>query len=111
MTEGRLVVIARPGLSLGFVIAGVTVFEESHGRDAAARIRRLISGSEQGAAVVLIDEALYDELPEEFRHESRHHAQPVIISVPGPQWTEESKAQEYIVEILRRAIGYRVRLQ
>lgn len=111
MKGGRLVVIARPGLSLGFVLAGVPVLEESHGRDAAARIRGLISSSRHDTAVVLIDEALYAELPEEFRRESGQHALPVIIPVPGPQWTEESKAQEYIVEILRRAIGYRVRLQ
>jgi len=36
---------------------------------------------------------------------------PLVIPVPGPDWTTESSAHEYIVEILRRAIGYRVRLQ
>lgn len=111
MTEGRLVVITRKGLGLGFSLAGVPVFEESHGRDAAACIERLHSGTKLGAAVVLIDETLYGELPEEFHREFAHRSLPVIIPVPGPEWSEESKAQEYIVEILRRAIGYRVRLQ
>jgi len=111
MTEGRLVVIARPGLGAGFALAGVRVYEEVDGRDAAARLRRLLDDPQASAAVVVIDDLLHAGLPDDLRADLRRHALPVIVPVPGPDWSAASKADEYIVEILRRAIGYRVRLQ
>lgn len=111
MTEGRVVVIARPGLGAGFALAGVRVHEASDGREAAARLRHLLEDERLGAAVVAIDDGLHAELPEDLRAELRHHALPVVVPIPGPRWSAESRADEYIVEILRRAIGYRVRLQ
>ena len=109
MNERRLVVIASPGLSTGFALAGVPVFEASDGVDAARQIERLVD--EVNAGVIIIDEPLYRDLPEEVRRTLRRAALPVVIPVPGPDWTTESTAHEYIVEILRRAIGYRVKLQ
>ena len=109
MNGRRLVVIASPGLSAGFALAGVPVFEATDGIDAARQIDRLVD--EVNAGVVLIDEPLYRDLPEEVRRNLRRSVLPVVIPVPGPDWTTESTAHEYIVEILRRAIGYRVKLQ
>jgi vacuolar-type H+-ATPase subunit F/Vma7 len=109
MKGRRLVVIAGPGLSAGFALAGVPVFEAADGLDAAQQIDHLVDGLHAG--VVIIDEALYRDLPEEVRRNLERSAFPVVIPVPGPDWAAESTAHEYIVEILRRAIGYRVRLQ
>jgi len=109
MNARRLVVIASPGLSAGFALAGVPVFEATDGIDAARQIDRLVD--EVNAGVVIIDEPLYRDLPEEVRRNLRRSVLPVVIPVPGPDWTTESTAHEYIVEILRRAIGYRVKLQ
>ena len=99
MTERRLVVIARPGLSAGFSLAGVRVLEATDGAHAGERLEKLI------------EESLHQDLPEETSRTLRRLSLPVVIPVPGPKWTAESTAHEYIVEILRRAIGYRVRLQ
>jgi vacuolar-type H+-ATPase subunit F/Vma7 len=109
MNGRRLVVIASPGLSAGFALAGVPVFEATDGVDAARQIDRLVD--EVDAGVILMDEPLYRDLPEEVRRDLGRSALPVVIPVPGPDWTTESTAHEYIVEILRRAIGYRVKLQ
>jgi vacuolar-type H+-ATPase subunit F/Vma7 len=109
MNARGLVVIASPGLSAGFGLAGVPVFEAADGTHAAAQIERL--AAEGSAGVVIIDEPLYRDLPEELLRSLRRSALPVVIPVPGPDWTTESTAHEYIVEILRRAIGYRVKLQ
>lgn len=109
MMEQRLVVISSQGLSAGFALAGVPVFEEESGEDAAARIERWTESD--NVAVVLIDEPLYRDIPEEIRRGLQRTGLPVVIPVPGPDWTSEATAHEYIVEILRRAIGYRVRLQ
>lgn len=109
MKAQRLVVITSSGLSAGFALAGVPVFEISNSLDAARKIKS--SADEENVGVVIIDELLYRDIPEEARRNLEKSAIPVIIPVPGPDWTMESSAHEYIVEILRRAIGYRVRLQ
>jgi vacuolar-type H+-ATPase subunit F/Vma7 len=109
MKEQRLAVITSPGLSAGFALAGVPVVEAADGMQAARQIDRLVD--ELNAGIVIMDEPLYRDLPEEVRRGLQRSALPVVISVPGPDWTSESTAHDYIVEILRRAIGYRVRLQ
>jgi len=109
MKGRRLVVITSPGLSAGFALAGVSVFEATDGQDAARQIDHCVD--EVNAGVVIIDEPLYRDLPEEVLRNLRRSAIPVVCPVPGPDWTAESTAHEYIVEILRRAIGYRVKLQ
>jgi vacuolar-type H+-ATPase subunit F/Vma7 len=109
MKVGRLVAISGPGLSAGFALAGVPVFETTDSVDAARQIDHLLD--EANTSVLIIDESLYEGLPEEVRRNLQRSPFPVVIPVPGPDWTKESTAHEYIVEILRRAIGYRVRLQ
>ena len=109
MKDQRLVVIASQGLSAGFALAGVPVSEARDGADAAKQIDHLVDS--EGASVVIIDEPLYRDIPEEIRRALQRSTLPVVIPVPGPDWTSEATAHEYIVEILRRAIGYRVKLQ
>lgn len=101
--------ISSPGLSAGFALAGVPVLEATDSTDAALRIERLLRDA--NTSVLIIDEPLFRGLSEELRRSLHRSAFPVVIPVPGPDWTKESTAHEYIVEILRRAIGYRVRLQ
>ena len=106
--NGRgLLVITPPGSSAGFTLAGVDVVAAA---DAEAASRAL-EGLDPRVGVVIIDERLYRELPEEVRRGFTRTAEPVVIPVPGPDWTEGASAHEYVVDILRRAIGYRVRLQ
>lgn len=107
MTSPKLVVIATRGSSAGFALAGVQVLEAEDAKDTARELARL----EDSEGVVIVDQRLYEELSDELRRSLGKSATPVVIPVPGPNWGAESSAHEYIVDILRRAIGYRVRLQ
>jgi vacuolar-type H+-ATPase subunit F/Vma7 len=107
MKARDLVVIASQGSGAGMALAGVGVVPAANAKEAARALEEL----DEKVRVVMIDERLYDELPEELRRSLNRTATPVVIPVPGPDWTDESRAHEYIVQILRRAIGYRVRLQ
>ena len=109
MTDAQLVVLATPGTSVGFALAGVPIVEIGDRANTLAEVTRLIDGAE--AEVVIIEESLYQDLAPEVRRGFGRLTRPVIIPVPGPSWSEESNAHEYIVDILRRAIGYRERLQ
>jgi vacuolar-type H+-ATPase subunit F/Vma7 len=100
-------VVTRPAFSAGFELAGVAVERASDGHAAAEVVTRWASDADVG--VVLVDHELYTALPADLLRRLDRRAVPVIASVPVPRWDERSEAEAYILEILRQAIGYRVR--
>ena len=107
MSGRGLLVITGPGSTAGFALAGVEVAAAIDAQAAA----RTLEALDPRVGVVIIDQRLYREVPDELRRRLNRAAEPVVIPVPGPDWAEESSAHEYVVDILRRAIGYRVKLQ
>jgi vacuolar-type H+-ATPase subunit F/Vma7 len=62
--------------------------------------------------VLLVEEAFYDAIRGSAKRVLERRAVPMIVPFPGPSWAApEEEAEAYLVEILRRAIGYRVRLR
>lgn len=100
-------VVSRPALAPGYELAGLAVTRAGDGTAAAEAVRQWMSDAEVG--VVLVDEALYGALPRELVARLDREALPVIAPVPAPRWDERSEAETYVMEILRQAIGYRVR--
>ena len=103
----RVRVVSRPALAPGFELAGLAVTRATDGTSAAEAIRRCAADVDVG--IVLVDDALYRALPREVMTRLDREALPVIAPVPSPRWDERSEAEAYILEILRQAIGYRVR--
>ena len=103
-------VISRPAASAGFALAGVATTEVTSAREAAAQIESLSLRPE--IAVLLVEQELLDTLSEPERRELMRRPAPIIVPFPGPDWSERgAPAESYVLELLRRAIGYRVRLQ
>ena len=100
-------VVCRPTLAAGFELAGLTVTRAADATAAADVMRRLLTDPRAG--VVLIDEALYRGLPHDLTTRFDRQALPVLAPIPEPAWDERAAAESYILEILRQAIGYRVR--
>jgi vacuolar-type H+-ATPase subunit F/Vma7 len=78
------------------------------GAGASAALSRLGAG---GVGVVLVEDGLYADLPQETRRAIASSPLPMIVPFPGPTWVVRPPAEEYIVELLRQAIGYRVRIR
>ncbi|HET7218695.1 MAG TPA: V-type ATP synthase subunit F [Vicinamibacterales bacterium] len=100
-------VVSRPAVAPAFELAGLAVRRADDGTAAAEAIRHWVSDAEVG--IVLVDDALYRALPRELVTRLDRAALPVIAPVPAPRWDERSEAEAYVMEILRQAIGYRVR--
>jgi vacuolar-type H+-ATPase subunit F/Vma7 len=77
------------------------------GMKAAEAIGRLAADADVG--IVLVDDALYRALPRDVLTRIDRQALPIVAPIPPPLWDERSEAEAYILEILRQAIGYRVR--
>jgi hypothetical protein len=62
--------------------------------------------------VILIERALHDALPAALLRQLRRDGVPVLMPFPGPSiGVAAAPPEEELVEILRRSIGYRLRLR
>jgi vacuolar-type H+-ATPase subunit F/Vma7 len=100
-------VVCRPSLAAGFELAGLTVTRAVDAGAAGDYLRRLASDPRVG--VVLVDDGLYRLLPTDLKARLDRQALPVVAPIPAPDWDARIAAETYILEILRQAIGYRVR--
>ncbi len=95
---------------MGFALAGFVVAEARSTSEAARLLADLAQDPEVG--VILIQQDFYDALPGAARRAFGRTALPIVVPFPPPQPAGEvSEVEAYLVEILRQAIGYRVRLR
>jgi vacuolar-type H+-ATPase subunit F/Vma7 len=110
MMTGDVKVIARPGIASGFALAGLPVTEMAADAGAGARVAALARAT--GTALLLVEDTLLRLLSDEDRIELAKRAVPIVVPFPAPLWdTAPAEPAEYILALLQRAIGYRVRLQ
>lgn len=104
----RILVLARPAVAAGFEAAGFPVEVCPDAVTLARRLEPLAPETE----VVLVEDALYTELAEGERRKWERRLRPLIVAVPSPSTAAApDQAAQYVVELLRRAVGYRVRLK
>lgn len=104
----RLRVICEPDLAAGFGLAGISALA-SEPQAAEASLADLLRRRDAG--VVLLQEQLHESLSPDVRARLDRSATPVVVPFPGPAWVAPASAEERVVELLRRAIGYRVKLR
>ncbi len=104
--------ICRHEVARGLALAGLAPLEAATGAEAAAAIARLAPEPAHGG-VVLIEQALYDALPVATRRALGKAGEPILMPFPGPAAALATGAapDDELLEILRRAVGYRVRLR
>jgi vacuolar-type H+-ATPase subunit F/Vma7 len=102
-------VVSRPVAAIGFELAGLIVERAEDSRAAADAIARCVARADTG--ILLVEEALYRVLPRELLAKLDRQASPIVASVPAPRWDERGEAESYVMDILRQAIGYRVRVR
>jgi len=99
-------ILCRPELAPAFMLAGFASVTSSP-EDAPGQLRALAADPTVG--IVLIDDHLFRALPAELVQLLDRRGTPVITPLPGPSFDRAGLAEEYVLEILRQAIGYRVR--
>jgi len=103
--------ICRRQVAPGLALAGLVPIEADNGDQAGAALLRL-SGQPDGGGVVLIERVLHDQLPAAVRRQLARAGTPVLMPFPGPEdGAGAAAAADELLDILRRSIGYRVRLR
>lgn len=102
-----LAVVVRPEDALGFRLAGARVVEAARGGEAAA-FRPLLSEPRTG--VVAVDEDVLAAVPAHLLRRARERGIPVLLPFALPRRREEGRGRAYVAALIRRAIGYGVKL-
>jgi vacuolar-type H+-ATPase subunit F/Vma7 len=61
--------------------------------------------------VIFVEESLHRALPEKLRAALERRVLPMVVPFPGPRTEPGPSVEEELVEMLRSAIGHRVRLR
>ena len=105
----RVTVICREGLGSGFKLAGVEVRVVPDTEAARGEVRDLLSGDEYG--LVLIEEDLLAGLDERTLKAVEESNEPLIVPFPSVRpGAEKRDEREYLGEVVRRAIGFQIRI-
>jgi V/A-type H+-transporting ATPase subunit F len=104
----RLVVAVRPGDALGFRLAGAHVEEVACG-DEAQVFRRLMADPRAG--VLAVEEELLGAVPGPALRRARERGVPVLLPFALPRrWGDPGRGRAYVATLIRRAVGYAVKL-
>jgi vacuolar-type H+-ATPase subunit F/Vma7 len=102
-------VLCSPVVATGFGLAGLASVEAADPTDGARKLLRSLD--EPGLGVLLVEDAVYAALSEADRRTLARRPLPMVVPFPGPEWAVQREGPEaFIAELLRRAIGYRVKL-
>jgi vacuolar-type H+-ATPase subunit F/Vma7 len=103
-------VVCSPEVAAGFALAALPVASAATSAEGNDRIRELIDHPDVG--VILLEDRLHAALSSDLRRELARRPLPVVVPFPGPSWEARAPGPDpYILELLRQAIGYRVRLR
>jgi V/A-type H+-transporting ATPase subunit F len=101
-------VLTRPGDGAGFRLAGVPVDEVGPG-EGQARFRVL--AADPSLAVLAVETRVLDEVPEPVLRQASVRALPVVLPFTLPRTSGAGAGHAYVAALIRRAIGYHVKLE
>ncbi len=109
MTRYWFKVVTPPGEGLGFRLAGVPVEEVARGSE-AERFATLLADPATG--VLAVEENLLGRIPASLLERADREGIPILLPFALPRrWEEAGQGERYISALIRRAVGYHVKIQ
>jgi V/A-type H+-transporting ATPase subunit F len=103
----KIVVIATPDARPGFALAGVRQLAADPD-ESLALLRELARDPSIG--VVIVDERLVTGVVQEQLRDLERRWSGLVIVLPAPERAGRGEEEDYVLQLIRRAIGYQVRL-
>ncbi len=108
MSRDRFAVIVRAPHGLGFRLAGASVYELDES-NASARLAAI--AEDPAIGVLAVDEEVLQHVPRSILERASREGLPIVVPFSIPRgWTPGARAEQYVDLLLRRAIGYRVKI-
>ncbi len=106
----HVIAIVDEDAGLGYRLAGVDVRKAATPEEAARQVESALR--ERELRLVIVDEELFGGLPRALRRTAEESRQPVFVPVPSvPLRKGALGPEEYVARLMRRAVGYQVRIR
>jgi vacuolar-type H+-ATPase subunit F/Vma7 len=106
----KLVVLTDADNAYGFRLSGVDVFEAETAAEARKKLNTLLNDDTIG--IIAVNEDFMVGLDERTTKKIDSIYRPIVIAVPAKKRiVEEEMRREYLTRIIRRAIGFDIRLE
>lgn len=106
----RIVFLTDHENSIGFRIAGADTVVVGSPTEAAGLLTDALEKGEAG--LVAINEELWSGLEERLQRRAERSNAPIVVPIPTARAVSAwEKEEEYIVKMIRRAIGYQLRIK
>jgi len=103
-------VVTGPETADGFLLAGVKVDTVRTADETEARLKAVLE--EKDCGLLLVDELLLDEVGEPLLRRLERAALPIVVPLPMEmKWWREKRGMDYLLRLIRRSIGYHMRLR
>lgn len=102
--------ITQPGLSMGFRAAGFDCREVGE-KEGVGPV--LLALQEEGRyGLVAVEERLMEGVPENVMQRLKKRGLPIIVNINVPlRWVELPSGESPVVRLIRRAIGYQIKIK
>ena len=105
---GKVTVITNSELATGFRLAGVEVLRAETAEEARNLLLPLLR--QEDISIVAIDDDYLADLKEEERRRLWETQRPLVIGIPTGALAPERSRTDYILELIRWAVGFEVAL-
>ena len=97
------------GEGIGFSLAGARVLEAGSAAEAAEILEAEMDDDKSG--VILVDETYLETIPERLKKKADESTVPLVVGIPViKKWEYTHDRTEVIEHIIRRAVGYRIKI-
>ena len=102
-------VIADQDSAVGFRLAGVEAAAAAGPREAERLLKEWIE--EGSCSLIIVAQRFLDAFSETTRRRIERLSLPIVIPLPlSPAWQRQEPSQEYVLALIRRAIGFQMRI-
>ena len=106
----NILVIGEPEIVEGFALTGARIRPESDPGRAERILDKLLLSRDTD--IVVFTESLFEQLPEKTRIRAETSGRPLFLTLPRPAGIETWAGREDLISrIIRRAIGYRLKIR
>ncbi|HEY5998715.1 MAG TPA: V-type ATP synthase subunit F [bacterium] len=102
-------VIADQDSAVGFRLAGLDAVAVATAQEAERELRAQIDAGE--CSLIIVAQRFLDGFSETMRRRLERLSVPIVIPLPlSAAWQREEMTQEYVQSLIRRAIGFQMRI-
>lgn len=103
-------VITDPETAAGFRLSGVDVFTVRDNSETEGLMQEILDRGE--CALLLINEHLLEQVSVKLHRRIERTSLPLVVPVPlADKWWKEERGMEYLLRLIRRAIGYQMKIK